>query len=218
MLLDLLARPEQLYRLAGKQACRVHNHPIFTRLYLDADEGGPLVAGDESTEPFAPLMHAHRAVRHNGGGAAHQGNDTPADDDHWRTTVLVSAMAGGVRVTPPRGGAAQPGGSGRSSPGSTQRDDLARKGTGCQSRVELTGPRSNTPALLYSANITVTSHDSQNRHDLLTSVTRRDHCDRQHVDPHGPPQCPSGSPSSLPAWIGVSKVSEEESAEGEHQR
>jgi hypothetical protein len=27
-----------------------------------------------------------------------------------------------------------------------------------------------------------------------------------------------GSPSSLPAWLGVSKVSEEESAEGEYQR
>jgi hypothetical protein len=95
MPLDLLAKPQQLYRLAGKQGRRILNQAIFTRLYLDADEDGPRVTEDEPTEPFAPLMRAYRVVQHNGGAAAPQDNDTAADDDHWRTAVLASAMRGG---------------------------------------------------------------------------------------------------------------------------
>jgi hypothetical protein len=72
------------------KARRVLNQAIFTRLKLDADDDGLRVTDDEPTEPFAPLIHAHRAVQRNGGAAAHQGNETAADDDQWRTPSLKS--------------------------------------------------------------------------------------------------------------------------------
>src|SRR5262249_41433127 len=60
MLLDLLTAPEALYRLASKRARRVLNQALFTRLYLNADESGPEVPGDEPTEPSKPLLDAQR--------------------------------------------------------------------------------------------------------------------------------------------------------------
>jgi hypothetical protein len=36
---ELLERPDRLYKLAGQRGRRVLNQAVFTRLYLDADEG-----------------------------------------------------------------------------------------------------------------------------------------------------------------------------------
>jgi len=88
--LDLLTRPEHLYRLADKNSRRVLNQAFFTRLYLEAEEGGhPAVRGDQPTEPFKPLLDVHREQQ--SGDLAPKG-DAAADDT---SALLRTALSGG---------------------------------------------------------------------------------------------------------------------------
>jgi site-specific DNA recombinase len=89
--LELLARPDHLYQLASTRARRVLNQALFARLYIDADDTGPAVAGNEPTEPFAPLLGAYTATRHNSGDPA-QPDDAAAD--HKPSTLLHTALRG----------------------------------------------------------------------------------------------------------------------------
>jgi DNA-binding transcriptional ArsR family regulator len=90
--LQLLERPDRLYKIAGQQARRMLNQAIFTRLYIDADERTPRVASDEPTMPFAPVIEAHRAAQRTGGDASQQ--DSPATDTpQTATALLATALA-----------------------------------------------------------------------------------------------------------------------------
>jgi len=92
--LELLERPDQLYRLASDRARRVLNQAIFTRLYVDAEDRFTRVHDDEPTEPFAPLIAVHRAEQRESGGAAHLSN-TAADGGNRTTALLATALTGG---------------------------------------------------------------------------------------------------------------------------
>jgi hypothetical protein len=79
-LCELLADPKALYQRASKRARRTLNKAIFTRLYLDTDEGSrPMVACDELNEHIAPLVHA---ARH---------RSTPTDPRHSRKAAHTRA-------------------------------------------------------------------------------------------------------------------------------
>lgn len=95
MVLELLTQPEELYRLASERARRVLNQALFTRLYVDADEAGSRVTGDEPTEPFAPVINAHRGTQQNGGGPARSGSAAAVCDESSSSTLLATALAGG---------------------------------------------------------------------------------------------------------------------------
>ena len=101
MALELLARPDELYRVASKRARRVLNQALFTKLYVDADDdAGPRVTADEPTQTFAPLMDAHRAIKQNGGSTALQGNGTAVSSSalvHAALTCRCSAGGSGGR-------------------------------------------------------------------------------------------------------------------------
>lgn len=64
-LCQLLAEPKQLYQRASRRSRRTLNKAIFTRLYIDANEGSrPIVASDELSEHVAPLVHTARHRPH----------------------------------------------------------------------------------------------------------------------------------------------------------
>ncbi|MGH3241155.1 MAG: recombinase family protein, partial [Spirillospora sp.] len=69
MVLDLLAQPEELYRVASERARRALNQALFMRLYVDGDESGPQVIREEPTSPFAPFIGAYRGAQQNGDAA-----------------------------------------------------------------------------------------------------------------------------------------------------
>ncbi|WP_433464372.1 hypothetical protein [Spirillospora sp. CA-128828] len=73
-------------------------------VYVDADDAGPQVSGDEPTEVFAPLMNAHKAAKHNGGAAALLGTVTAVTDDNSSSAMLAPRLPAGVRVTRARSG------------------------------------------------------------------------------------------------------------------
>jgi site-specific DNA recombinase len=89
--LELLIRPDELYRLASKRARRVLNQALFTRLYIDADEAGPTVAANEPTEPFAPLLSAYTTTEDDSGGTAQPGDPTATNEP---STLLRTALEG----------------------------------------------------------------------------------------------------------------------------
>lgn len=60
--LRLLSNPLALYRESSPNGRKVLNRAVFTRLYLDAVDDAPVVAGHELAEPFAPLIEAERGV------------------------------------------------------------------------------------------------------------------------------------------------------------
>jgi hypothetical protein len=89
--LDLLAHPDQLYRLASKPARHILNQALFTRLYIDADDTGPTVTHNEPTEPLAPLLGGYTAQQHDSGDPV-QPDDTAAD--HKPSRLLHTALEG----------------------------------------------------------------------------------------------------------------------------
>lgn len=95
MVLDLLTQPDELYRVASERARRALNQALFSRLYVDADEAGPRVMGDEPTEPFAPVINAHRGTQQNGDGPARPGSAAAASDESSSSSLLATALAGG---------------------------------------------------------------------------------------------------------------------------
>lgn len=54
--LDLLERPQELYRIAPDDVRRVLNTAIFDMLNVDQSENGPFVAGDQLKEPFQTVV------------------------------------------------------------------------------------------------------------------------------------------------------------------
>ena len=58
--LDLLERPQELYRLADEIGRQMLNKAIFNRLYLDHDGTDSYVAADELNEPFASVVAYRR--------------------------------------------------------------------------------------------------------------------------------------------------------------
>jgi site-specific DNA recombinase len=90
--LELLSRPDELYRTAGKRGKRALNQAIFTKLYLDVDdEEAPRVSSDELTEPFKPLILADRPQMQNSDQVS-GGEDMVAADGP--TVPLERALAG----------------------------------------------------------------------------------------------------------------------------
>lgn len=88
-LLDLLAEPQELYRLASKRARRVLNQTFFARMNLDHDDDGPFVASDELAPTVEPLVSTAR------GGATQVGD--AASPGH----LLRTALAGAGSSNPP---------------------------------------------------------------------------------------------------------------------
>lgn len=90
-LCELLTDPRELYAKASRRARRSLNKAIFTRLYLDADEGNrPVVSGDELNDGVAAIVRAGRqtpvlvGMRRWDGAAtlARAGHGTGGTDEH----------------------------------------------------------------------------------------------------------------------------------------
>ena len=93
-LLELLSRPQDLYRAASDGARKVLNEVFFTRLYVEPeDNGAPSVSGDRLTEYVSPFVEVHRerTGAGNANGAA-AGYDNA--EEITRKVLLASALAG----------------------------------------------------------------------------------------------------------------------------
>ncbi|WP_430827844.1 recombinase family protein [Candidatus Protofrankia californiensis] len=62
-MLELLADPQELYRVAQKRTRAILNKAIFTKLFIDFEGEGPYVAADELTEPFETVVYLRREGR-----------------------------------------------------------------------------------------------------------------------------------------------------------
>ncbi len=62
-MLELLADPQELYRVAQKRTRAILNKAIFTKLFIDFEGEGPYVTADELTEPFETVVYLRREAR-----------------------------------------------------------------------------------------------------------------------------------------------------------
>jgi site-specific DNA recombinase len=93
-LVELLDRPQDLYRIASDRARKVLNEVFFTRLYVEHDDDAPRVSRDQVTEYLAPLVEvsrAHTNARNANGATVENGGAGTVT----RASLLATALAGG---------------------------------------------------------------------------------------------------------------------------
>ena len=89
--LDLLTRPQELYRTAPDDARKKLNRAVFNRLYLDTHDRTPTTAQDSLSEPYASLVHTSRAL-----SGSEQRSAEPLDETtKHRSGLLATALSGG---------------------------------------------------------------------------------------------------------------------------
>jgi site-specific DNA recombinase len=92
-LLQLLSRPRDLYEISSERGRKLLNQIVFTRLYVDENDGAPRVTGDQLTPEVRPLVEVHRArlTGQNDFGAVAENDGA---DEATPTALLASALVG----------------------------------------------------------------------------------------------------------------------------